>query len=831
MTNKKKLTASTSYRLIKSILKTLAVLIILILALTWLLQSVLKNFIVSELEDLTKLKVDITNLSLDYQKGDFVISGEHIVFSQAHSQQILARIDHVYLPIFTLTSLFSKDYRKNNISLQKLTLNLDLIKKMSPKKLTLDYQNLFYFIKTVRIEKIILKQKSTQIFATKPILAHYADNKLYIDVYHQNLSENAIFSKALPAFNIKAVLDLEKLAHDRKFSLSALVDNPDIKLHLILEKDVQNKIFFVLQTSDIGAVEFIDYLPDKLINKTLFLWLKKIFKEGELTHIKVSVTQAKTDVKPKIDVHLHTKNMLFNFDDALPYLENLNADIHSDDKDLFIHFKGAKLDTLAIDKAEIYVNDLLNSSSSISANIQTSSRAEKLLKILKWDALALDLTVLNTLFLSGDAATHIELKLPLNKNKPPEIRVISQLKNNQLILKKPSITIDNINGEVVYFNRKLSAKTTGVFKKSPLNLDWYYEKNSLNILASTTQANLMLFSKDLTQDKNDKPYLWQVRLRAAGIGASATISYKKGILPQLHIHSVKIDSNLSQKNSWQIMPNIIPDMFVNTHKVYIDDYLLPDLQFKLKMDESGALLIEEGQVINKALGISFRGKWSDKESEFYSTINHDELSLVLKEIGISESVRGGKFKGNIHFTCPCAPWRIGLNNTIGKVNIQVEKGMLNEKDIGNFGRILSALNINALKKRLKLNFSDVVTKGFEYDNIDTNLKIEKGVIHIENFKLLSSSSNIDLKGKVNLLTSALNLEARVVPLVSGSVPAITYLLGTGAVGLAIWTADQLLFKGEKLDSILEKIIFFDYTIGGNLESPIIESKHLEKIVE
>ncbi len=829
MINEKKVTVSFFYRLIKLAFKILAILLILILVVTWLFQHTLKGSVVSKLEDLTKLEIDLANFGLDYQKGGFVISTQYIVFSNPHSKQMVARIDDLNLPFFAVISLFYRDYRKSSISLEKLTLNLDSIKEISLNKFTLDYQNLFYFIDVIRVEKIILKQKSAQIFDTEPILAYYLDGKFYMTMYHQNLSENTIFSKALPEFNIKAVLDVEKLVRDRKFSLSVLADNSDIKLHIDLEKDSQNKITFMLQIPHIKAMKLIDYLPDKFINEALFHWLKKIFKEGELTDIKVSVMQEfKTDVKPKIDVRLYTKNVLFNFDDAWPNLENFNANIHSDGKKLFIHFKDAKLNVLAIDKAEIYVDDLLGNSSSISAIMQTSNRSEQLLEFLKLDALALNLTVLDTLFLSGNAKTYIQLKLPLNKNTAPDIRVMSQLKNNRLMLKNPSITIDNINGDVIYFDKKLGAKAKGIFKKKPLDLDWYYEKDSLNILATTTQTNLALFTKDLTQNKNNKPHLWQVKLLAAGIGVSATMSYQKGILSQLHIHSVKIDSNLNQKNNWQITPNIIPDMFVNAHQIHINDYLLPDLQFRLMHDDSDALLIEEGYFTNKALGISFHGKWSEKESEFYSTINHDKLSLVLKEIGISESVKGGKFKSNIHFTCSCAPWNISLNNIVGEANIHVEKGVLNEKDIGNFGRILSVLNINALKKRLKLNFSDVIAKGFEYDNINTNLKIEKGMMHIEKFKLLSSSSNIDLTGKINLLTGVLNLEATVIPSVSGSLPVLTYLLGTGAVGLAIWTADQLLFRGEKLDSVLKKVIFFDYTISGNLDNPIIQSKNLEK---
>lgn len=150
----------------------------------------------------------------------------------------------------------------------------------------------------------------------------------------------------------------------------------------------------------------------------------------------------------------------------------------------------------------------------------------------------------------------------------------------------------------------------------------------------------------------------------------------------------------------------------------------------------------------------------------------------------------------------------------GDLNIKNGQGILKNIEPG-FGRIFSFFNLDVLRKRLKLDFSDVFEKGYYFDSVRGKLKLNRGVLTTARTIVQAASADIDIYGSIDINKKQYNIKADVTPHVTTSLPVAAAVVGTPVAGAAVFIVDKL------LDSPVEQLTESAYYISGSWSDPKI----------
>lgn len=129
----------------------------------------------------------------------------------------------------------------------------------------------------------------------------------------------------------------------------------------------------------------------------------------------------------------------------------------------------------------------------------------------------------------------------------------------------------------------------------------------------------------------------------------------------------------------------------------------------------------------------------------------------------------------------------------GVVSLKFRKGQLAAVDgSAQALRVFGLLNFDAIGRRLRLDFSDLWSKGLSYDRIDGVVDIEKGIFRIrEALTLEGVSSDLSITGLLDVPAGQVNAEIQVAMPISRNLPLAAVAVGAPAIGGALFVIDRL----------------------------------------
>ena len=133
-------------------------------------------------------------------------------------------------------------------------------------------------------------------------------------------------------------------------------------------------------------------------------------------------------------------------------------------------------------------------------------------------------------------------------------------------------------------------------------------------------------------------------------------------------------------------------------------------------------------------------------------------------------------------------------------------------------KLLGVLSLQSIPRRFALDFKDLFSKGFSYDNMEANVTLQNGVATTRDFKMLGPSATVFMEGNLNLEAETQNLDVVVLPELNTTGGSLIYsvIAANPAIGLASLLADFV------LKDPLAKIFSFQYKVSGPWEEPVIE---------
>ncbi|PKL97918.1 MAG: TIGR02099 family protein, partial [Gammaproteobacteria bacterium HGW-Gammaproteobacteria-9] len=271
-------------------------------------------------------------------------------------------------------------------------------------------------------------------------------------------------------------------------------------------------------------------------------------------------------------------------------------------------------------------------------------------------------------------------------------------------------------------------------------------------------------------------------------------------------------------------PQSLPAMDVSIDQVAMGDDTLGAWALKLR-PVSGGVEFRDIALDLKGLRIAGVGGWNGTQTWYKGRLEGRNLADVLLAWGFAPSVTSETFRLDADGQWPGSPAWFAMARYSGSMQPRLRKGQFVEIDgSAQALRVFGVLNFNSIGRRLRLDFSDLFSKGLSYDRLDGNLQASSGVFTTrEPITVSGPSSNLELDGKLDMARDEIDAKLLVTLPISNNLPLAALIVGAPAIGGALFVADKLL--GDRV----ARFASVQYDVKGPWQSPKISfDKPFEK---
>src|SRR5699024_8362697 len=271
-------------------------------------------------------------------------------------------------------------------------------------------------------------------------------------------------------------------------------------------------------------------------------------------------------------------------------------------------------------------------------------------------------------------------------------------------------------------------------------------------------------------------------------------------------------------------PRNLPGLDVRIDQLQVGTTEFGKARLKAVTDGDGWTL-QQALLEGGALDLEASGDWQRNvgmtSGTLEFTLDGHGLANLVRAMGYSPPIRAKQI--NIQAKLRVAPNDNGLDAAAlgGTLELEIGDGSIRSVDPG-AGRLLVLLNLYVLPRRLKFDFSDVVSKGLEFDQIAGDFKIYSGDAFTDNLTIKTPGAGIRIVGRAGLATRDYDLNVNITPKFGSSLTLAGALLGGPAVGAAVFALQELLQKPLKNASSIS------YQLQGSWGNPKIVNPHADK---
>jgi uncharacterized protein (TIGR02099 family) len=235
---------------------------------------------------------------------------------------------------------------------------------------------------------------------------------------------------------------------------------------------------------------------------------------------------------------------------------------------------------------------------------------------------------------------------------------------------------------------------------------------------------------------------------------------------------------------------------------------------------AGGFHFDKIDASSERLKLQARGDWlldqQGHRSDFDIHIASESLGDFLQSMDIASPIQGGQTLVSFNAWWPGTPASFALSRLNGQVEFSVVGGNITSASAGT-GRLLGLLSVQALPKRLALDFRDVFDSGFSFDEAGGTFEMKNGTATTNNVLLRSSSANISVSGSTNLVAREYDQLLTIRPGVGNTLPIIG-ALAAGPGGAAAGLALQGLLQEPLAEATQVR-----YSVTGSWENPVFET--------
>ena len=191
------------------------------------------------------------------------------------------------------------------------------------------------------------------------------------------------------------------------------------------------------------------------------------------------------------------------------------------------------------------------------------------------------------------------------------------------------------------------------------------------------------------------------------------------------------------------------------------------------------------------------------------------LGRLLARLGSPGQITGGvtRITGKLDWLGGLESFSVTKLN--GDLNLSVRQGQFLKVDPG-AAKLLGILSLQALPRRIALDFRDIFSEGFTFDEIAGDVHLDGGSGYTRELRMNGPAAKVRLSGVVDLADETQNLRVQIQPRLEDSVAVAGALLGGPAVGLGALIASKV------LKDPLGQAINFEYLVSGSWSEPMVK---------
>jgi uncharacterized protein (TIGR02099 family) len=209
------------------------------------------------------------------------------------------------------------------------------------------------------------------------------------------------------------------------------------------------------------------------------------------------------------------------------------------------------------------------------------------------------------------------------------------------------------------------------------------------------------------------------------------------------------------------------------------------------------------------------GQGDDHTSSFDVDFTSSDMRTTLAALDYDIDLESELFRTTGSISWNAAPYEYDLGILDGTLEIHSDKGRLSSVEVG-AGRLLGVLNIESMRRRLLLDFSDLSKEGFAFDEIEAAMTIKQGVAEVSKLIMPGPSATIRLEGQLNLVEESVDMKMSISPAVGGNLAIAGFVLGGPAGGFVT------LLASKAIKEQMDKDTNYQYTIRGSWDDPVVE---------
>lgn len=228
--------------------------------------------------------------------------------------------------------------------------------------------------------------------------------------------------------------------------------------------------------------------------------------------------------------------------------------------------------------------------------------------------------------------------------------------------------------------------------------------------------------------------------------------------------------------------------------------------------------IERLRLITSESVLNIDGLWQSWLTQPRTQVNVrlevNDVGKFLTRFGYPEGVRRGTSKLEGTLAWSGSPQRIDYPTLSGNFVLVAGKGQFVKLEPG-IGKLLGILSLQSLPRRITLDFRDIFSEGFAFDEIVAAIKVTKGVASTDNLRIAGPAAHVNMSGQVDLAQETQILRVKVHPQLSDTVSVAGALIGGPIAGLAAFIAQKL------LKDPFDQIAAYEYDVTGTWVDPVV----------
>lgn len=171
----------------------------------------------------------------------------------------------------------------------------------------------------------------------------------------------------------------------------------------------------------------------------------------------------------------------------------------------------------------------------------------------------------------------------------------------------------------------------------------------------------------------------------------------------------------------------------------------------------------------------------------------NDAGELLNRFGMREVLRKGRGKIEGQVAWMGSPITLDYASMGGNFNVLVENGQFLKAEPG-IAKLLGVLSLQALPRRLTLDFRDVFSQGFSFDFIRGDVAIEQGIAKTNNLQMKGVNAAVLMEGQADIARETQNIKVVVVPEINAGSASLVASAINPMVGLSTFLAQLILRK-------------------------------------